>query len=1057
VSFLSRLTIGLVLGSVSVAPVSAAVKDRKEREASSPAQHQTALDAAGIERLKSEVGNRAFVTVSRATGAARVVGFAPGSHGDLAGAVAQKSASVEAKAASFLENYKSVFGLESPASELAAKGETRDALGATHLSFNQVYQGVPVFAGVLRAHFAKDGSLVAVNGNVVPNISLDTRPTWTADEASRVALAEIAEQTAGAPGITVESTKLYVFRTNMAKGIPGLNYLAWEVTVTNGADVREMFYVDAHTGKIVDQITGVMDGLTRRAYDGGFLPAVPPTYPGTPFWVEGQPFPTGNAEADNMLVSSKETYDFYKNAFGRDSFDGNGATMDSIFNRGYSCPNASWNGTFISFCQGLTTDDVTAHEWTHAYTQYTHGLIYQWQSGALNESYSDIFGETIDRINDRDAIGNSGTDAPRTGVPCTSFTPARSQLVVNAPAGVAGTFPAQTAGFGTLLTATGPITGNAVVALDAADGAGPATNDGCSAITNPAEVAGKIAIVYRGTCNFSAKVYNAQLAGAVAVIVVNNVATGLPGMGAGVNAALVTIPSIGITKGDGDAIVAALASGPVNVTLRATTGVTDNSTRWLLGEDSTAAGLTGALRDMYNPNCYGNPGKVTDPAFYVCGPGTSANDNGGVHTNSGVPNHAFALIVDGGAYNGQTIAGIGLTKAAHVYFRAMSVYQHATSDFLDHADAIEQAAADLVGANLNDLSTGLPSGQSLTAADLAEIHKAMVATEMRTPPAFCNFTATVLGKNPPPDPACGVQTVKRTLFADDFEGDTSAWTIGRLSTSPTFSDRDWTVSTLPDRSGKGFFASDPNTGNCASVNETGVMTLTSPAIQLPAGVSSGPTLTFDHYVSTEASFDGGQLLISVNGGAFTLVPQAAYIYNAPNATLTTGSGSTNPRRGQRAWQGTDDGTHKGSWGKTLVNLSALAPAGSTIQLRWDLSSDCASGRIGWYLDNVNLYDCEPDADGDGVRDADDECAGTSLLQAVVIIGTGKFSNTGVPNTLLSTGCTLQQKIDECAANNIRNHGGFVSCVDGLTTSWVAAGIITDAQKGAIMRAAAQAR
>ncbi len=77
--------------------------------------------------------------------------------------------------------------------------------------------------------------------------------------------------------------------------------------------------------------------------------------------------------------------------------------MDSIFNRGYSCPNASWNGTFISFCTGLTTDDVTGHEWTHAYTQYTHNLIYQWQPGALNESYSDIFGETIDRINGRGA------------------------------------------------------------------------------------------------------------------------------------------------------------------------------------------------------------------------------------------------------------------------------------------------------------------------------------------------------------------------------------------------------------------------------------------------------------------------------------------------------------------------------------------------------------------------------------------------------------------------------------------------------------------------------
>ncbi len=89
---------------------------------------------------------------------------------------------------------------------------------------------------------------------------------------------------------------------------------------------------------------------------------------------------------------------------------------------------------------------------------------------------------------------------------------------------------------------------------------------------------------------------------------------------------------------------------------------TDASTRWLLGEDDTAVGLTGALRDMFDPPCYFNPGKVTD-AFYGCG----TADAGGVHNNSGVPNHAYALIVDGGTYNGQTITGIGLTKAAHIY------------------------------------------------------------------------------------------------------------------------------------------------------------------------------------------------------------------------------------------------------------------------------------------------------------------------------------------------------------------------------------------------------
>ena len=57
------------------------------------------------------------------------------------------------------------------------------------------------------------------------------------------------------------------------------------------------------------------------------------------------------------------------------------------------------------------------------------------------------------------------------------------------------------------------------------------------------------------------------------------------------------------------------------------------------------------LRGRSRPGGAGDPGKVSD-SQYVCG----ADDNMGVHTNSGVPNHAFALIVDGGTYNGRTVA-----------------------------------------------------------------------------------------------------------------------------------------------------------------------------------------------------------------------------------------------------------------------------------------------------------------------------------------------------------------------------------------------------------------
>ena len=77
-----------------------------------------------------------------------------------------------------------------------------------------------------------------------------------------------------------------------------------------------------------------------------------------------------------------------------------------------------------------------------------------------------------------------------------------------------------------------------------------------------------------------------------------------------------------------------------------------------------------------------------------------------------------------------------------------------------------------------------------------------------------------------------------------------------------------------------------NIGNCHTDNESGVRHLTSPAFTMPAGMTT-PTLTFEHGVATEANFDGGQLMISVNGGPFTLVPQANFIYNGYNSTLQT--------------------------------------------------------------------------------------------------------------------------------------------------------------------------
>ncbi len=189
----------------------------------------------------------------------------------------------------------------------------------------------------------------------------------------------------------------------------------------------------------------------------------------------------------------------------------------------------------------------------------------------------------------------------------------------------------------------------------------------------------------------------------------------------------------------------------------------DNSVRWLVSED----GATGAFRDMWNPNCMCNAGRVSDSLYYCL-----EDDSGGVHLNSGVPNHAFALLVDGGTYNGVTVKAIGLTRAAHIYWRAMREYQVPTTGFAEHADILELSCSDLVGAPMTDLVTGEAIPQVVRNSDCNQVAAAMLATEMRLEPTQCGFS-TVLAPGAPP---IGASTV---VFSETF--DTTAaledWTL----------------------------------------------------------------------------------------------------------------------------------------------------------------------------------------------------------------------------------------------------------------------------------------
>ncbi len=909
-----------------------------------------ASDRSLVQQLRDDA--RGSVSVSREP-ATKSVGFVTaGRNGDLMpGNDARVAGS---KADAFLDEYGAMFG--ATPGTLVRDSVAADGLGGSTVTYVQEYKGVSVFGAMLRAHLDKQGDLTSVNGTAVPDLDLSVEPGLSAAEIGQRAVAYVKAEPPGhdgektdTTGVRAASTELVVYREGLVRGETGDASLAYVVEVTNRANIREIVIMTAQSGKVVNRYSLVHDALNRVLHEERY---------GKVVWREGKRFPRNlNEDQQNIVRATGESYWFFKNAFNWDSYDNAGHVMESVNNDPrINCPNANWNGLTTNYCNGVTSDDVVAHEWGHAYTEYTHGLIYQWQPGALNESYSDIWGETVDLINGRQDEGEDLSE--REDGLCSESSPALARLIINSPADIAKICQTGTASFGPAPTATG-VTGDVVQGIDAADATGPLTTDGCTPLTNAAEVAGKVALIDRGSCAFTIKVKNAQDAGAIAAVIGNNVEA-VNGM-SGVDPTI-TIPSVMIKLSDRNLIVNKLTAGEtVNVTIKDVTGTTKSaSERWLIGEKSHAFG--GAIRDMWTPTCHGDPGKVSDAEYYC-----AADDGGGVHSNSGVPNHGYALLVDGGSYNGYTIDGIGLTKAAHVYFRAMTEYQTPTTDFADHADALEASCTDLIGRGVNGLSTaGAPENtdpptelpdETIQAEDCAQIGAVIAAVELRQDPTQCNFRPLLQ----PGEPTTCEPGTSEPVWSEDFESGSDGWTT---SSEWVFDDQDynWSVdSTLPgDRTGSAAFGPDPDAGNCSSGagDISGVMHMTSGAISVEGDASDTAFLTFDHYVATELGWDGGNVKVSVNGGAFEAIPADAYTFNAPGTINTAEAGNTNPLAGEPGFTGTDGGEVGGSWGTSAVDLSMIQVApGDSIALQLDMGLDGCSGIDGWYVDDITVDVC----------------------------------------------------------------------------------------------------
>ena len=208
----------------------------------------------------------------------------------------------------------------------------------------------------------------------------------------------------------------------------------WEFEVTNGSDIRERVLVGTDRGEIALHFNEapsinrvVCDNANRKTIKGST--PVPKCLSGVARAEGGAPASTDVNQAYNNLGATSQAYlqlagiDLTE-LVGATAASGDKALMSTVrwCFTDESCPfkNAFWDGTQMVFGAGFAAaDDVVAHELTHGYVERTSGLFYFHQSGAINESVSDVMGEIVDHRNPASTASDAGwligEDLPGTG------------------------------------------------------------------------------------------------------------------------------------------------------------------------------------------------------------------------------------------------------------------------------------------------------------------------------------------------------------------------------------------------------------------------------------------------------------------------------------------------------------------------------------------------------------------------------------------------------------------------------------------------------------------
>ncbi|RMG71012.1 MAG: T9SS C-terminal target domain-containing protein [Bacteroidetes bacterium] len=377
------------------------------------------------------------------------------SHGTRAFA---SGAEAEAAALTHLEQVAARLGVAQPSTEFALQRHEQDALGHTHVRMQQVWQGVPVYGAEVIVHFTPQQE-IRLNGRYQPTPQgLSTTPSLDADAARGLALADagtlvpvqdIPPAWQEILDYTQAPAELVIYHPPQAPN----PHLTWHISLRPNVLHHWEYFVDALTGDILHRydhtcsvgpttgsaadLNGVVRSLNLfQAPNGTYylLDASKDMYtgPSNALPDNGDGFiltaDLNNTNLDDPSFSditsgsannwaptavsahhnSHLAYDYFRNTFGRSSINGQGGDVYSFINvaddNGSGLDNAFWNGAAMFYGNGdvafgplAGSLDVGGHEMSHGVIQETANLEYQGQSGALNESFADVFAVMIDR------------------------------------------------------------------------------------------------------------------------------------------------------------------------------------------------------------------------------------------------------------------------------------------------------------------------------------------------------------------------------------------------------------------------------------------------------------------------------------------------------------------------------------------------------------------------------------------------------------------------------------------------------------------------------------